>query len=233
VRPPHPLDDRLAQRLWRALRLYPRTVVDALAPSDEIAAALARLRPDVITGYPGVLDGVARALSARGDGAPRPRLIVAGGEVLTPAARERIGRAFGTTVREIYGSHECPLIAWECGRGHGLHVWDPGVVLEVVRDGRAAFPGESGEVVLTALHSFAMPFIRYVLGDVVVAGETPCPCGAPSPRSGPSRGGCSTPSRWRTAARCIPTRWSWPRSRPRETGSRSTGCCRNRPGAWC
>lgn len=179
VRPPHPLDDRLPQRIWRALGLYPRTVVDALAPPAEIAAMLGRLRPDMVTGYPGVIERVARALAADNGGRPRPRLVVTGGEVLTPDAREQIARGFGATVHQIYGSHECPLIAWECARGHGLHVWDYGVVLEVVRDGRPAQPGESGEVVLTALHSFAMPFIRYVLGDVVVVGETPCPCGAP------------------------------------------------------
>lgn len=179
VRPPHPLDDRLPQRIWRALALYPRTVVDALAPPADIAATLGRLRPDMVTGYPGVIERVAQALSVDNGGAPRPRLVVTGGEVLTPAARERIARAFGATVRQIYGSHECPLIAWECVGGHGLHVWDYGVVLEVVRDGRPARPGESGEVVLTTLHSFAMPFIRYVLGDNVVVGETPCPCGAP------------------------------------------------------
>jgi phenylacetate-CoA ligase len=179
VRPPHPLDDRLPQRIWRALGLYPRTVVDALAPPAEIAATLARLRPDLVTGYPGVIERVAWALAGDNGGGARPRLVVTGGEVLTPVTRERIARAFGATVREIYGSHECPLIAWECVRGHGLHVWDYGVVLEVVRDGRPARPGERGEVVITALHSFAMPFIRYVLGDEVVLGETPCPCGAP------------------------------------------------------
>jgi phenylacetate-CoA ligase len=33
--------------------------------------------------------------------------------------------------------------------------------------------------VATALHSYAMPFIRYRLNDLVTLGETPCSCGAP------------------------------------------------------
>jgi len=37
----------------------------------------------------------------------------------------------------------------------------------VLRDGRPAGPGESGEVVVTAPHMFAMPLIRYRLGDLV------------------------------------------------------------------
>ncbi len=32
-------------------------------------------------------------------------------------------------------------------------------------------------VVVTALHSFAMPFIRYRLGDLVTRGVDACPCG--------------------------------------------------------
>jgi phenylacetate-CoA ligase len=52
-------------------------------------------------------------------------------------------------------------------------------VVEVVRDGRSAAEGERGEVVITSLHSYAMPLIRFALGDVAVRGPTPCPCGQP------------------------------------------------------
>ena len=179
VRPRHPNDHDLAPRLGRALGMYRRTTVDALAVPEAIAAALRRLGPDVVAGYPGVLVRVAQALAATGGAPTPPRVVVAGGEVLTAAARARIARGFGAPVFEMYASHECPLIAWECGAGHGLHVWDYGVVLEVLVDGRPARPGERGEVVITPLYSLAMPFVRYVLGDVVTVGERPCPCGAP------------------------------------------------------
>jgi phenylacetate-CoA ligase len=174
-----PRDRQTVQRVARALGVYRRTLVDALAAPEAIARTLGRLRPDVVAGYPGVLALAARAMRDEDRAAWRPRLVFTGGEVLTPAARERIARAFRAPVFEMYGSHECPLIAWQCVGGHGLHVWDYGVVLEVLAAGRPARPGERGEVVITPLHSFAMPFIRYALGDLVVAGESPCPCGAP------------------------------------------------------
>jgi phenylacetate-CoA ligase len=61
-----------------------------------------------------------------------------------------------------------------------MHVADDSVLVEVARDdGSPAGPGETGEVVATALHSFAMPFIRYRLGDIVTRGPARCPCGAP------------------------------------------------------
>jgi phenylacetate-CoA ligase len=53
------------------------------------------------------------------------------------------------------------------------------VIVEILRDGRPAAPGERGEVVATGLHSFAMPFVRYRLGDLAIRGPERCPCGAP------------------------------------------------------
>jgi phenylacetate-coenzyme A ligase PaaK-like adenylate-forming protein len=48
-------------------------------------------------------------------------------------------------------------------------------VLEVLTGDRPAEEGEEGELVATSLFSYAMPFIRYRMGDMVVRGPTPCP----------------------------------------------------------
>jgi phenylacetate-CoA ligase len=79
------------------------------------------------------------------------------------------------------------LIATECNAHAGLHVSTENLVVElIVRNGekvRAARPGETGEVVVTDLHNFGMPFIRYVTGDVAIAGLAErCPCGRALPR---------------------------------------------------
>jgi phenylacetate-CoA ligase len=60
-----------------------------------------------------------------------------------------------------------------------LHTCDDSVIVEILKDGRPAGVGERGEVVITVLHSFAMPFIRYKLGDIVTKGEEKCACGKP------------------------------------------------------
>jgi phenylacetate-CoA ligase len=39
--------------------------------------------------------------------------------------------------------------------------------------------GEQGEVVATGLHTYAMPFIRYRLGDIATRGPEVCSCGQP------------------------------------------------------
>jgi len=41
------------------------------------------------------------------------------------------------------------------------------LIVEILKDGQPVAPGEAGELVGTALHSFAMPFVRYRLGDLV------------------------------------------------------------------
>ena len=49
--------------------------------------------------------------------------------------------------------------------------------MEVLDDqGRACETGEVGQVVVTPLHNFAMPLIRYAIGDLAEVGG-PCPCG--------------------------------------------------------
>ncbi len=59
-------------------------------------------------------------------------------------------------------------------------------MVEVLRDGRPALPGEVGEVVVTDLNNLCLPFIRYRIGDLAVAMDpaVPCPCGRGLPRLG-------------------------------------------------
>jgi phenylacetate-CoA ligase len=105
------------------------------------------------------------------------------GEPVEPATRGRIEAALGP-VREMYGSTEGGTIAWECGTGPGLHVNADMVVVEFLEDGRPVPPGTPGEIVLTNLHSWAMPVIRYAQGDVGWEVPGPCPCGRPGPLMG-------------------------------------------------
>ena len=67
----------------------------------------------------------------------------------------------------------------QCPQDACLHVADDAVILEIVKDGRPVEPGETGEVLAARLHAWAMPFIRYRLGDLATRGPTPCRCGAP------------------------------------------------------
>ena len=58
--------------------------------------------------------------------------------------------------------------------GVGKKTQFPDAFLNAVR-----IADEQGDLVVTGLHSFAMPFVRYNLGDLVVKGSAQCECGSP------------------------------------------------------
>jgi phenylacetate-CoA ligase len=88
-------------------------------------------------------------------------------------------RGFGVPVVDRYGADEIMQMADECPVGRRYHLIESTGIFEVLTErGSAALPGESGELVLTGLFSWSMPFIRYRLADQVTAGEPECGCGA-------------------------------------------------------
>jgi phenylacetate-CoA ligase len=165
--------DRVLRREW---------YVDAGQRGDEAMERTARRieqgRPHVVVGYTQAL-----ALFARWVHETRRRRwpdipVLCGAEALLADDRAAIARAFGPHVFETYGSREVMLMSAECGARQGMHLAEENVLLEVVRDGRSAEPGESGEVVVTDLHNRAMPLIRYRNGDMAtLAAPGPCACG--------------------------------------------------------
>lgn len=170
--------DSALTRLRSAAGLFRASMVSCLQPAEQVCRELEALDPDVVTGYAGAVAHVAPFLRGRLAGR-RLHAITCGGEALTPAKRAAIEQGFGLRPLDMFGAHECNNVAWECRRSGLYHVCDDNAVFEVLRDGRPAEPGEKGEVVLTTLHAYAMPFIRYRLGDMVVRGPSPCPCGQP------------------------------------------------------
>lgn len=108
------------------------------------------------------------------------KAIVPTSEPLTEAQRDRIRRVFGAPIQNEYGCGEVGAMAYECQEGL-LHVMTDSVVVEVLKeDGTLADPGETGEVVVTDLNNYAMPLIRYRMGDRAVRGGG-CACGRPFP----------------------------------------------------
>ena len=164
---------------WTRFGLLRLFGVNCLLPAREILSLLAGIQPDVLIGYPGSLAWIAPEVTAEDRRRIRPRLILPAAETLTPEMRRNIGEFFGAPVYDSYASHEFNLIAQEC-RDTGLyHVCEFSVIVEILKDGKPAAPGEPGELIGTALHSFASPFLRYRLGDLVTRGPWRCPCGAP------------------------------------------------------
>jgi phenylacetate-CoA ligase len=85
---------------------------------------------------------------------------------------------FGAPVFETYGSREFMLMGAECDRHEGLHLTMENLLVEVLDDQwQPAADGEEGNVVVTDLFNYGMPFVRYANGDRAVAGWSACSCG--------------------------------------------------------
>ena len=148
-----------------------------------------RYRPDVLVAYTNPLYEFARILQQRGLRPFSPKAIVVGAEKLHSFQRELIEKVFETSVFETYGSREFMLIAAECDRHEGLHLSHENLLVEVLDDDGTPTPdGQEGNVVITDLFNYGMPFIRYVCGDRVMAGWTMCSCGRGLPLMKPVLG---------------------------------------------
>jgi phenylacetate-CoA ligase len=91
--------------------------------------------------------------------------------------REFIEKVFCCPVFNRYGSTEFGNLAHECERHQGLHIYTEHAYIECLRNNVPASPGEKGELVITSLDNFGMPFIRYRIGDYGEMSDKICDCG--------------------------------------------------------
>ena len=100
---------------------------------------------------------------------------------LGPDVREMFSD-IGIPVRATYSSEEVGFIGMECEKIAGCyHVATSNVIVEVIEDDSIRVDGiEGGRVLVTGLHSYATPFVRYDIGDFAALGAS-CRCGHDGP----------------------------------------------------
>ena len=149
-------------------------------PVADQATWLRRERPDYLLSHPSNLHALARHFLQDGD-TPPLRGIGSFGEALSPAVRSLCTDVFGSPIADIYSAEEVGYIALQCEQRQGYHLMAENLIVEVLdSSGNTCGPGATGRVVITTLHNFAMPLIRYEIGDYAQVG-TPCPCGRTLP----------------------------------------------------
>ncbi|HEY1376890.1 MAG TPA: phenylacetate--CoA ligase family protein [Gemmataceae bacterium] len=167
---------------WLRNRLYERAIhLDTLDMTPDavrrFVAQLNRTRPELLFGHAHSVYLLADFIDRHGLKAHRPAGIITTAMVLHEWQRRRIEATFACPVTNRYGCEEVSLIACECERHAGLHVNADSVLVEIVRDGKPAEPGTPGSIVVTDLSNFAMPLVRYLIGDVGVLADRACECG--------------------------------------------------------
>lgn len=174
---------------------------------DRYVGQIRDFQPDVLTLYP--LYGVLLARHIQRTGVTPPhvgKLVDFSGGVCTPSMSALISEAFGVRTAQSCGGCEFARYGSSCPDDPDhMHLAETYVYVEAVRpDGELCAPGELGNLIVTSLHSRAMPIIRLEPGDVGTLIEEPCSCGRRSRRL--LHGGRiqalirSTDGRWVTAA---------------------------------
>ena len=141
--------------------------------------AIEKFQPTCIYGYASSLTLFARHIETQGKTLHLPHLkvVCTTGEPLYPNQRAIIQRVFGVPAANEYGSRDAGFIAHESPQGQMLTSSET-MILEILDpSGQPVAPGQTGEAVITGLHSQAQPFIRYRTGDMIKASAEHCKAG--------------------------------------------------------
>jgi phenylacetate-CoA ligase len=143
----------------------------------EQASWLVEQDPHSLVTHPGNLYALAGWFSGHGVKLPLLHDIRTVSGRVAPEHRAACRAAFGRPLVDSYSTRELGYLALQCPRHERYHVQEEGVLLELLDDvGQPVPQGRPGRVVVTSLHNFAMPFVRYDTGDYAIAGAA-CDCG--------------------------------------------------------
>jgi phenylacetate-coenzyme A ligase PaaK-like adenylate-forming protein len=173
------------QEGWRVRlrkRLVERTTyLDTLGVDESrlrgFAERLRARRPSLLFGHAHSLYLLACYVKKHVPNPCQPDGIISTAMLLHDYQRAAIEETFGCPVTNRYGCEEVSLIACECDLHSGLHLNSDSLYTEVLREEQLGHAPDTGSLLVTDLTNFAMPIIRYKVGDVVVKTDRSCPCG--------------------------------------------------------
>lgn len=159
------------------LRTGPAAMLHIDRTTAQQAEWLVRQDPGYLLTYPSNVLALAEHFSREGVRLPSLVEVRTFGEVLDQRVRDACRAVWGVPVVDMYSVQEAGYIGLQCPEDEVYHVQSENVVVEVLDDDDAPCePGVSGRVVVSTLHNFATPLLRYEVGDFAEVGA-PCGCG--------------------------------------------------------
>ncbi len=164
--------------------IYPTgrlAMLDIHAPVARQVEWLVQHDPDYLLTFPSNALLLAEHFKRHRLRLPRLKSVRTLSEVVGDRTRRACREAWGVEIVDMYSAAEVGYIALQCPERPHYHVQSELVLVEVLdSEGHACETGETGAVVVTVLHNFAMPLIRYEIGDYAELGER-CVCGRGAP----------------------------------------------------
>ena len=133
--------------------------------------------PKIVRGFASALYILAKFMIKNQIDSIRPDSIITISETLFDHQRKTIEEAFDCKVFNDYGCREGWVMAFECPTHNCMHTASEQVIPEFIRNGEHITDNELGEIIVTDLHNYVMPLIRYQTGDAGIPTEEECSCG--------------------------------------------------------
>lgn len=179
------LDVPLPRRFYHRLGLFRSEAISPYAAPEEQIRRLREFQPTVVFAYPAMLRDLIHNADRPLSECMSPKVLITALEHFDDVLKKRIETEVDADLINFYLTMEFGLVAWECHSHQGLHLNADQLILECVEDEEQVESGEAGVAVGTSLVAFAMPFIRYRLGDFCrFSASTLCSCGCSLPLIG-------------------------------------------------
>lgn len=144
---------------------------------DDYIKILKTFKPKVINSYSSAIYLMAQYMEKKGISDIRPESILTSCEMLFDYQRKIIEKNFHCKVFDYYSGRDTSFHAAECQEHTGYHMTIENALTEFLKDNQPVAYDEFGKIIITDLSNYAMPFIRYEIGDLGKPSDEHCPCG--------------------------------------------------------
>jgi len=169
-------------KLQVVLGFYAQTHISVFDDVNMQVSKAGSLKPDILDGYSSSILLLAKQMQKTGEKAVRPRMVFGNAEVIDYSTCRFIEEVFNAPYYDQYGCVEFNRTAWQCSERTNYHMDADSVIMQFVdEESNEVSAGERGEIICTSLFNYAMPFIRYDVGDIGVSSDEECPCGRKLP----------------------------------------------------
>lgn len=168
--------DSIQKKWFTKLGLMRKEIVSTDKPISTLIETIDRNRNTSVYGFPSMFRLLINEIYNSSINLKIKRFISTG-ELLSKKLEKEISEHFTCPIYNHYGTMEFNRIAWECQKKEGLHMDIDSLVVEFIKNNQQVNENEQGIIVLTNLHNYSFPLIRYEQGDTGSFSRDLCSCG--------------------------------------------------------
>lgn len=152
-------------------------VLSIFTPLHDQVTWLQQRQPYYLLSHPSIIKSLAQHCLDNNINFPFLGQVRTISEALPDDLRDLCQRAWGVELVDVYSTVELGYLAIQCPERDHYHLQSENAFIEILDDNnQPCKPGETGRVIVTNLHNFSMPLIRYEVGDYAEVGKS-CSCG--------------------------------------------------------